>query len=226
MKLYDISVPIAVDLPVYPGDPRVEIEPVTMLAWGDTANVSRLTISSHCGTHVDPPRHYSDHGLSVDRLPLSLLVGQALVADMNDLREIGRASLAPLAMAGEERLLLKTTNSRLWAETGFCGDFAHLTPDGAAYLVEMGIKLVGIDYLSIERSDGTGEVHRLLLDNGVVILEGLNLDGVAAGRYELICLPLKISGGDGAPARALLRSPERAEERAELDLHTTRWPLS
>jgi arylformamidase len=115
-----------------------------------------------------------------------------------------------LPLEGEERLLLKTDNARLWDQPGFSGDFAHITTGGARYLVEKGIKLIGIDYLSIERFHGNGEVHRFLLDNGVVILEGLNLAGIAAGNYELICLPLKIRGDDGAPVRAVLRTMERA----------------
>jgi len=222
MKIYDISVALSEELPVFPGDPPVEIEPVTRLARGDSANVSRISFSTHSGTHLDPPLHFNDHGRSIDSLPLSLFVGRALVAEITGIQAIGREALGPLPLEGEERLLLKTNNSRLWDQPGFPGDFAHLTPDGARYLVEKGIKLVGIDYLSIESIHGEGEVHRGLLDNGVVILEGLNLAGVAAGSYELICLPLKIKGGDGGPVRAVLRTTERAD----FDLHTTRWPLA
>lgn len=211
MKIYDISVALSDDLPVFPGDPPVEIEPVTMLARGDIANVSRIAISTHTGTHLDPPRHFNDHGATIDSLPLSLFVGPALVAEITGILEIGREELVRLQLAGEERLLLKTDNSSLWDQPGFSGDFAHLTPDGARYLVEMGVKLIGIDYLSIERLNGEGEVHRILLENGAVILEGLNLAGIVAGSYELICLPLKIRGGDGGPVRAVLRKMERVD---------------
>jgi arylformamidase len=206
MKIYDISVSLSEDLPVFPGDPPVRIEAVTRLTSGDAANVSRISMSTHSGTHLDPPRHFNDHGISVDRIPLSLLMGQALVVELPDTKDITGAELGRLPIRGEERLLLKTANSSLWSSPVFCGDYSSLTPDGARFLMDIGVKLVGIDYLSIERLDGDGEVHRILLDNGVVILEGLNLTGVTAGSYELVCLPLKISAGDGAPARALLIS--------------------
>jgi arylformamidase len=222
MKIYDITVPLSAELPVFPGDPPVEIEPVTTIAGGDAANVSRISMSTHSGTHLDPPRHFDDHGMAADSLPLSLLIGNALLAEITGIKEIGRAELARKPLLGVERLLLKTDNSLLWGRKELVADFAHLTPDGARYLVEMGVRLIGMDYLSVERADGEWDVHRTLLDNGVVILEGLNLDGVDAGNYELICLPLKIKGGDGAPARALLRAPEQTD----LDLHTTRWPLA
>jgi arylformamidase len=210
LKIYDITVALCEELPVFPGDPSVKIEPVTMLARGDSANVSRISISTHSGTHLDPPRHFNDHGATIDSLPLSLFIGRALVAEITSIQAIGREELSRLPLEGEERLLLKTNNSRLWDQPGFSGDFAHLTPEGASYLVEKGVKLIGIDYLSIESLHGEGEVHRFLLDNGVVILEGLNLTGIAAGGYELICLPLKIRDGDGAPVRAILRTIERA----------------
>lgn len=222
MKIYDISVALSEDLPAFPGDPPVLIEPVTKLARGDSANVSRISFSTHSGTHIDPPRHFDDHGATIDTLPLSLFIGRALVAEITGTKTIGRDVLSRLPLEGEERLLLKTDNSLLWDQRGFSGDFAHLTPEGASYLVEKRIRLVGIDYLSIESIHGEGEVHRILLDNDLVILEGLNLTGVAAGSYELICLPMKISGGDGGPARAVLRTMERED----FDLHTTRWPLA
>jgi arylformamidase len=226
MKIYDISVSLSDDLPVYPGDPQVEVESMLALAKGDTFNVSRVTMSTHSGTHLDAPCHFLEHGVSIDHLPLSLFVGAALLAEISGVREIGRGELARLPLKGEERLILKTDNSRLWDRPGFQEDYACLTPDGAAYLVEMGIKLVGIDYLSVERFAGEGEVHRFLLGNGVVILEGLNLGGVPAGNYELISLPLKIKGGDGAPVRAILRSRERSGAGAEFDPHTSKWPLA
>ncbi|HTP65715.1 MAG TPA: cyclase family protein [Geobacteraceae bacterium] len=222
MKIYDISVSLCAELPFFPGDPRVVIEPVTTLSDGDSANASRISMSTHSGTHLDPPRHFDDCGLTVDALPLSLLVGRALVFHISGTRAIGPAELARLPLAGEERLLLRTDNSRLWGERAFVEDFTHITPQGARFLVEKGVKLVGIDYLSVEKADGNGDVHRILLENGVVILEGLDLSAVEAGIYELICLPLKIRGGDGAPARALLRSMELPGT----DLHTTRWPLA
>ncbi len=222
MKIYDITVPLSAQLPAFPGDPRITVEPLTTLAAGDAFNVSHLSMTTHSGTHLDPPRHCDNRGLAIDDLPLSLLMGDALLAEIGGVKAICRNDLARLRLSGVERLLLKTDNSQLWKRKGFCPDFAHLTLDGARHLVETGIKLLGIDYLSIERADGDGEVHRFLLGSGVVILEGLDLGGVPAGAYELICLPIKIQDGDGAPARALLRS--RAQ--SELDLHTTNWPLA
>jgi arylformamidase len=218
MKIYDITVDLSNELPTFPGDPPFLIEPVTRLARGDEANVSRISISSHGGTHLDPPRHFNDQGNSVDQIPLSLLVGDALLVELNGITAIGKGDLAQFPLKGENRLLLKTDNSRLWGNPAFSGNFAYLTADGARYLVETGLKLVGIDYLSIERLDGEGEVHRILLDNGVVILEGLDLTGVPGGNYELICLPLKIRGGDGAPVRAILRSNAQPDRKDNFEL--------
>jgi arylformamidase len=205
MKFFDITMPIYQGQTVYPGDPEVLIAPVSSISSGDGTNVSRLTLSTHTGTHLDPPRHFHDRGKSVDHVPLELLIGTVLVVDLPEAREIGAAELQALPLAGVERLLLKTGNSLLWESEAFSRDYACLNESGARYLRETGVKLVGIDYLSIERFDGDGAVHRLLLDHGVIILEGLNLTGVPGGHYELICLPLRIKGGDGAPVRAVLR---------------------
>jgi len=205
MRIYDITMPLSAELPFYPGDFPVEIVPWTRVAAGDSANVSRLTLCTHAGTHIDPPRHFDDLGLAVDELPLGLLIGRALVLEIPGVPLVDRTHLQQLPVHGVERLILKTGNSELWNREGFRPDFAALSVDGARFLVEAGVKLVGIDYLSVERVDGDGEVHQTLLANGVLILEGLNLADVEPGEYELICLPLKIKGGDGAPVRALLR---------------------
>jgi arylformamidase len=188
--------------------------------------VTRLELTTHTGTHLDVERHLSASGTTVDRLPLDLLLGRALVADLTGVREIDVRHLQRLPLRRYERVLLKTDNSRLWEQPGFSSDFAHLTTDGAAYLLECGVRLVGLDYLSVERRDGDGSVHRLLLAGKAVILEGLNLQGVEAGEYELLCLPLKVRDGDGAPARAILRRPREGEPRRTLDTHTSRWPLA
>jgi len=226
MILYDITVPISPDLPTYPGDPPVRLEPVTRIARGDPANVTRLTLTTHSGTHVDVPRHFSDSGAGVDQIDLEVFIGPARVVEVHDAREIGRRELAHLPVRGVERLLLKTGNSALWQRKGCTDDYASLTPDGARFLVDLGIRLVGIDYLSIERFDGDGEVHRLLLDAGTVILEGLDLTPVAAGDYELLCLPLNVPGGDGAPARVVLRGHGPEGSGPTFDPHTSRWPLA
>jgi arylformamidase len=205
MRIFDISVPLAAGLPTWPGDPCLSLEPVLQLEKGDGAQVSRITLGDHSGTHLDTPAHMLENGATLDDIPLSQLLGRALVADLRGCAEIGLAELAGLPLAGEERLLLRTDNSALWTNPEFCPDFIALTAEGAQYLVSNGIRLVGIDYLSIESFHGDGAVHRTLLGNGVVILEGLNLSEVPAGRYELVCLPLRIAGGAGAPARAVLR---------------------
>jgi arylformamidase len=227
MKIIDITVPLSPDLAVYPGDPPFSLDPVARVARGDGANVSRITLGTHAGTHVDVPRHLRDDGASVDQVPLDLLAGRARVIELHDVAAIGRRELARLPVKGEERIILKTGNSMLWSQPGFRDGYASLTPEGAHYLVEAGTRLVGIDYLSIGPFGNEAEVHRILLDAGVLILEGLNLTGVEPGHYELLCLPLSIVGGDGAPARALLRSVTRAPvEDSSFDPHTTRWPLS
>jgi len=226
MRIYDITMSLSPELPFYPGDFPVTIAPWTRVAEGDPANVSRLTLCTHSGTHLDPPRHFSDRGLPVDEIPLGLLVGKALVVGIPGVPLIGRRELERLPVRGVERLILKTNNSQLWNESGFRSDFAALSVEAAGYLVELGVRLVGIDYLSIESVEGDGEVHRTLLDNGVLILEGLNLAEVEPGEYELICLPLKVKGGDGAPVRALLRGGAGPGAELHFDPHTTRWPLA
>lgn len=226
MRYYDISISVHDKLPVFPGDPPTEIATILRLDRGDAANLSSISISSHAGTHVDAPLHFLPHGVSVDFLPLSLFIGAARVVEINGRERIGRAELSRHNMKGEERVILKTGNSLLWDREGFSEGYAALTEEGAAYLADCGVKLVGIDYLSVEPFDGNGAVHRLLLSRGVIILEGLNLDGVEPGNYELICLPLKIKGGEAAPARAVLRGREPLDEARAAELHTTKWPLA
>ena len=226
MRIHDITMPLSAELPVYPGDSPVVITPWLSIACGDPANVSRVTLCSHSGTHLDPPRHFSDSGMSVDEIPLERLIGKARVVEILGVTMIGRDELRRLPIKGVERLLLKTDSSGLWKQSEFKQDFSALSVDGARYLLESGVKLVGIDYLSVEHVEGDGEVHRMLLDNDVLILEGINLADVAPGEYELICLPLKIKGGDGAPVRALLRGGAEAGREPAFDPHTTKWPLA
>jgi len=226
MRIHDITMPLSGELPVYPGDCGVTIAPWSRIALGDEANVSQLSLCSHSGTHLDPPRHFNDQGLTADEIPLELLMGKALVVEIPDRQAIGPSELAALPLAGVERLLLKTGNSRLWDRKAFSKDYAALSPEGARFLLEAGVKLVGIDYLSIESFDGDGSVHRTLLDNGVLILEGLNLAEVEPGEYELICLPLKVKGGDGAPVRAILRGGAGPGAGHEFHPHSTKWPLA
>jgi arylformamidase len=219
MMIIDISRPIGPDTPVWPGDPPVVVEPVARVAAGDPADVSRLALGTHTGTHVDPPAHFLPGGATVDALPLDVLVGPSVVADFSaspgpiDARRLDSLVLP----AGTTRLLLRTA---LGAGPG-PGMVGALTADGAGWLVERGVRLVGADTLSIEpAADGPGvpgcppeeqyPVHHILLGAGVVIVEGLDLSAAAAGPYQLVCLPLRITGGDGAPARAVLIRPDAA----------------
>jgi arylformamidase len=214
MPFFDISVAIAPErTPVYPGDPGIELLEWATLARGDAANVTLLRFGAHTATHVDAPAHFIADAPTVASLPLDVLIGPAHVVEVGaDVRAIAAEHVAAHVPTGATRVLFKTRNSMLWAQVSppeFHTDFTYITADGARALVERGVQLVGIDYLSVERfkSDDFA-THLTLLARGVVIVEGLDLRVVAAGAYELICLPLKLAGtlGDGAPARAVLRT--------------------
>lgn len=207
MKIHDVSVPIRDGGLVYPGNPPIHIELQQAIAKGAGANVSHVDFGSHTGTHVDAPRHFFDDGAGVDQIPLDVLIGQAMVVGFgDDVRAVTRGDLERFDLTGVERLLLRTRNSTyLTQDPAFHQDYTYLAPDGAEHLVAHGVKLVGIDYLSIEQfHSGHHRTHLTLLGAGIVIVEGLNLDGIADGRYELCCLPLRLVGCDGAPARAVL----------------------
>jgi arylformamidase len=209
MRIYDVSVPLSPTLVGYPGDPAVEITPVAQLAWGDAANVSRLTMSSHSGTHIDAPRHFFAAGIPVDTLDLHVLIGPVRVYTFPNATHITAADLQSLSFAGIQRVLFKTTNSQFWARPSFQTNYVALLPSAADFLVQQGIQLVGIDYLSIDAAEEQDfPVHRILLGAGIVILEGLDLREVPAGDYELIALPLRLRDGDGAPARVILRASD------------------
>jgi arylformamidase len=212
MRIYDISVPISAHMPVYQGDPGVEIADWSSLSKGNSANVSFLHLGAHTGSHVDAPAHFIPGGRRIDALPLDVLIGPARVVRVPDeMTEIGPDLIAPSNLAGVERVLFHTRNSAFWEEPDFRRDFTYLVPEAAQRLIEMGVRLVGIDYLSVEKfKSGDHKTHLTLLSNNIVIVEGLDLREVPAGDYELICLPLKIAGGsgDGAPARAVLRQLE------------------
>ena len=207
MRMYDITRPLSPGLPVYPGDPAVRVEPVTQIRQGDGVNVSRLTLSSHCGTHIDAPRHFFDDDIAVDGLQLDVLIGPARVIQVDVTTHITASDLAPLQEGDVCRVLLKTTNSGLWHDAHFRTDYLALTESAAQWLVQQGVRLVGIDYLSVDAYECKDfPVHRTLLGAGVVILEGLDLGAVIPGDYELMALPLLLQDGDGAPARAVLRT--------------------
>jgi len=201
MKLFDITVPIREGMVTWEGDPEVRLERVSTIAAGAPCNISRLDFGVHTGTHVDAPIHFIDGAGGVDALPLEALIGWADVVDATQADVLDRATLAGLAIPeGSERLLFKTPSASLWEREEFVPDFVELTGDGAEYLIARHVKLVGIDYLSV----GDEDAHRALLGAGVVALEGLDLREIEAGKYQLVCLPLKIAGSDGAPARAIL----------------------
>ncbi len=207
MKIYDITVTISPELPVYPGDPGIEIKRTLSLEAGEVANVSHLSFGSHIGTHVDPPAHFVVGGLPLDQLPLEVLIGPARVVDVGEARAIDRSIIERSDLAGVTRVLFKTRNSRFWQQaTEFQRDFVYLETEAAERLVAQGVQLVGIDYLSIERFNfEQPTTHLTLLTHNVIIVEGLNLSEITPGDYELICLPLKIKAGDGGPARVVLR---------------------
>lgn len=201
-----MSVPVRTGMIVYDGDPVVRIERVMDVAAGDLANLSRMELGTHTGTHVDAPLHFIDGAAGADRLPLDALVGPAVVVDARGASgDIDAAALAALEVPATERLLLRTRNGDLWERDGFTSDYVGVAEDAAHELVAMGVRLVGIDYLSIAPSGDPAPTHRVLLEGGVVVVEGLDLRSAPAGRYDLICLPLRLEGADGAPARALLR---------------------
>ncbi|MGI5837274.1 MAG: cyclase family protein [Chloroflexota bacterium] len=208
--IHDVTLPISTDLPVWPGDPKPRLDPVHSLAAGDSTQLSMLQLSTHTGTHLDAPRHLLAEGATVDQLAIDRLVGDAWLCrvppalslvDAGTLEEAGIPD-------GTRRLLLQTTNSGLWDRTPwtFFENYVALAPDGAQWIVDRGIELLGIDYLSIDPFDSEDlPAHRILLTNGVAVLEGLDLRDVEPDRsYYLLCLPLKLLGVDGAPARVLL----------------------
>jgi arylformamidase len=207
MKIYDITVSISHNLPVYPGDPGIQIKRTMSLEAGDMASVSHLSFGTHTGTHVDPPSHFVPGGAALDQLPLEVLIGPARVVDTGDVKVIDAAVIERAELNGVTRVLFKTRNSRLWQEASeFAEAFVYVGTDAAERLVERGVRLVGIDYLSVEKFNfEQPTTHLVLLEHNVIIVEGLNLSEVAPGDYELICLPLKIKDGDGGPARVVLR---------------------
>ncbi len=211
MKWYDISLPIGRDLPVWPGDPQVSLALSRSIAAGDPLNLTRITMGAHSGTHVDAPFHFFDKGSAVDALSLDACNGRCLVVESSAEGLIERSELEDRDFAGFERVLFKTRNSTIWSRGAgrFVEDYVALSESAARYMADRHIRLVGIDYLSIEKFDSPGNpVHKILLESEIVILEGLDLSAVRPGPYELVCLPLKLAGADGAPARAVLRGED------------------
>lgn len=206
MKLIDVTVPLDSRTPTYPGNTPFTIEAIKRIARGDSSNTSTLHLGAHSGTHVDAPRHFFDTAPGADDLALELMLGRTRVVEISTRNGIGAEQLAGLDLSEELRVLFKTSNSRLWGSPEFHTDYVGVTASGAEHLVAHGIKVVGIDYLSIEEFKTPGApAHHVLLGGGVIVIEGLNLREVEPGIYDMLCLPLRVVGADGAPARVVLR---------------------
>ncbi len=205
MKIFDVTLPLTPDLPVYPGDPPVVVEQAAPGGEG-APGAARLSLGAHTGTHVDAPAHVVPGGATVDELPLEILMGKARVVDLAARTRVERADLQALDLADDLRVLLKTRQSGA-GQRGLADDAVFLSEDAAAYLAQAGLKLVGIDTLSVDRFGASDlPAHRALLGAGVVVVEGLDLAEVEPGDYDMTCLPLRIPGADGAPARVVLRA--------------------
>jgi arylformamidase len=204
----DISVPLHTGMVHWPDNPPCEIGLVMNIDYGDPCNLSRLSMGVHTGTHMDAPFHFIAGGKTIDTMPFEATIGQARVLEINDPQAVKVDELEPYGIQPGERILLKTSNStRCWQSDTFVEDFVYISHEAAQYLAERQVQTVGVDYLSVGgyRVDGP-ETHRALLSAGIWIIEGLNLSNVQVGTYELTCLPLKMMGAEGAPARAILRS--------------------
>ena len=211
MKVIDISLPLSPNLPVWPGDPPLELEQVSSISGGEMANVSRITMSVHCGTHIDAPKHFIDSGKTIDQIPFEKMMGEVLVLQMEDevsviTEQVLKAHPDQDLLRKGSKVLFRTRNSHLWLNPTreFREDFVAIDASGAAYLNTLHLDLIGIDYLSIAPFDQPTTPHVTLLTGEAVLLEGLDLSQVESGVYEIICLPLKIPGCEGAPARVVL----------------------
>jgi len=208
MTIYDISLTISPNLPIWPGDPGLELKQFESMDKGSNTNCTSISTSVHLGTHVDAPHHFLNDGRTVDGLPLDVLTGPCYVLQLPDGIDAITAEVLKRSeiTSDMKRLLFGTSNSHFWAkgEKEFQTDYVSITEDGAEWLVEHDIQLVGVDYLSVAPYGDSRPTHEVLLKGGVVVVEGLNLSNVMRGFYDLYCLPLKIAGSDGAPARAIL----------------------
>ena len=206
VKIHDVTVPLVPGLAAFPGDPPLQVERLQQA--GDAPyGLSRLSLTTHSGTHVDAPSHFVAGGATVDELPLEILMGKTRVVELLARERVERADLESLDLRDDLRVLLKTRMSGQLLKPGYQEDHVYLTEDAAVYLVQAGLKLVGFDYLSIDRFGNSAFLaHHALLGAGVIVVEGLDLSEVDPGEYDMACLPLRVGGGDGAPARVVLRS--------------------
>lgn len=208
MKIFDLTVPIRTTMVVWPGDPKVSNSLESSIKTGSSANVTKIQMSAHTGTHIDAPFHFVNEGISIDQLDLNLLIGEAEVIEIvHDVKMITASTLAKLGKNHwPMRVLFKTKNSqeKLLEKPKFSKDFVALSVDASEFLIANGVKLVGIDYLSIAPYENGDQTHVVLLENEIIVIEGLNLKEVNPGVYQLIALPIKLQGADGAPARVVL----------------------
>ncbi|MFH1446591.1 MAG: cyclase family protein [Chloroflexota bacterium] len=211
MSYIDISLPIQEGLLVWPGDPSVKMVWVSNIEAGAHANITSLSMSAHAGTHVDAPFHFINDGKTVDKLMLNTLIGKVRVVEIpKNIDVITETCLETVELGNIKRVIFKTRNSSLWAnqKDKFNEDYVAIDASAASWLIERGVELIGIDYLSIAPFEATFDTHHILLSAGVVVIEGLDLSKVEPGDYRLICLPLNLIGRDGAPARAILETIE------------------
>jgi len=209
MAIFDISIGIDESLPLWPGDPELRLQWAAKIEQGDLVNLTELSMSIHTGTHIDAPLHFLPQGKSIDSLNLDVFVGEAqVVAIPQEVDLITVEILRKLPKINASRVLFKTRNSQFWGTRDFQRDYVALEASAAQWLVDQGVQLVGIDYLSIAPFNDPVPTHKILLSNNVVIIESLDLRSVEPGLYTLICLPLKLMGREAAPARAILISPE------------------
>ena len=207
MKIIDISIPVSKKTPLWPGTPRIVLKKFRSLKRGDNSNDTEIEMSMHIGTHIDAPLHFIRKGASIDQLPLNIFMGSVFVAYLPKVKEITVADLDKLDLPKKvDRILFKTSNSLLWKNciSKFKKDYVGLTQDAALWLSRRGVKLVGVDYLSVAKFNEIVSVHKILLKNKTILLEGIDLSGVSPGTYHLICLPIKISNAEAAPVRAIL----------------------
>jgi arylformamidase len=203
----DISVPLRNGMVSWPGDAPFELTSTLQIANGDPCNLSQISTTAHIGTHMDAPRHYLAGAAGIETMPITAAIGRARVIEIRDPEMIRISELEPYRLAKGDRVLFKTGNSdHAWKSDHFQENYIFIPPDSARYLAERGVQTVGVDHLSVGAFQSGGpETHRILLEAGIWIIEGLQLEHVEPGEYEMVCLPLKIIGGDGAPARAVLR---------------------
>lgn len=213
MKIYDISLTLSPTSIRWVTSQPMELIERKRMSRGDSNNSSSIHASCHAGTHVDAPFHFLADGMTIESLPLDTFIGPARVCAVDAGSHITAADVAQAGLSGETRVLFKTRNSSLLKKGVYDSSFAAFSVDGAKALVDLGVRLAGLDYLSAAQADEQVAVHRAFLDHGVILLEGVDLSEVPPGRYELICPPVKLAGSDGAPCRALLRELSQSEER-------------